>query len=237
MIVGMPSRTRPQRRYDHRLRDLVRRTGDVTVATDLGVPRSTARGWLAEPATVIVSLNGPNLTELELRREVLRLRRCVQKLAALLRLMLAAQRAVGFSLANQRLPDERAKQRILRAVNQARTCMPLRALLRPPSVITESISYVATARHLCARRPVLLSAHIAASTDRGRSPSHRGARDLARVPTRPDGHAGGVGPTTGARVGLGVNLVPPRATVWVAASPTPGPSGEAEGRRACHTLR
>ena len=72
-IVGMPSRTRPQRRYDHRLRDLVRRTGDVTVATDLGVPRSTARGWLAEPATVVVSLDGANLTKLELRQEILRL--------------------------------------------------------------------------------------------------------------------------------------------------------------------
>jgi hypothetical protein len=130
MIVGMPSRIRPQRRYDHRLRDLVRRTGDVTLATDLGVPRSTARGWLAEPATVVVSLEGASLTELEFRQEILRLRRRVQKLAALLRLMLAVQRAVGFSLTHQRLPDGRAKQRILRAVDQARTCMPLRALLR-----------------------------------------------------------------------------------------------------------
>jgi hypothetical protein len=55
MIVVMPSTIRPQRRYDHRLRALVRRAGDVTVTTDLGVPRSTARGWLAEPATVVVS--------------------------------------------------------------------------------------------------------------------------------------------------------------------------------------
>jgi hypothetical protein len=129
MIIGMPSRIRRQRRHDHRLRDLVRRTGDVTLATDLGVTRSTARGWLAEPATVVVSLEGASLTELEFRQEILRLRRRVQKLAALLRLMLAVQRAVGFSLTHQRLPDGRAKQRILRAVDQARTCMPLRALL------------------------------------------------------------------------------------------------------------
>jgi putative transposase len=129
MIGGMPSRIRPQRRYDHRLRDLVRHTGDVTVATDLGVPRSTARGWLAGPATVVVSLDRANLTELELRQEILRLRRRVQKLAALLRLMLAVQWAVGFSLTHQRLPDGRAKQRILRAIDQPRTCMPLRALL------------------------------------------------------------------------------------------------------------
>jgi hypothetical protein len=50
MIICMPSTTRQQRRYNHRLRNLVHRTGDVTVATDLGVPRSTARGMAARGA-------------------------------------------------------------------------------------------------------------------------------------------------------------------------------------------
>jgi len=45
MIGAMPI-GRSQQRYDHRLRHVVQRTGDVTVATALGVPRSTARGWL-----------------------------------------------------------------------------------------------------------------------------------------------------------------------------------------------
>jgi hypothetical protein len=44
MIISTPTTARPQQRYDHRLRNLVQCTGDVTVATDLGVPRSTARG-------------------------------------------------------------------------------------------------------------------------------------------------------------------------------------------------
>ena len=56
MIIFMPPTARPQHRYDHRLRNLVQRTGDVTVATDLGVPRSTARGWLGGP-TVVVCLD------------------------------------------------------------------------------------------------------------------------------------------------------------------------------------
>jgi hypothetical protein len=47
MIIPMPTTGRPQQRYDHRLRDLVQGTGDVTIATDLGVPRTTDRGWLA----------------------------------------------------------------------------------------------------------------------------------------------------------------------------------------------
>src|SRR5215204_3007156 len=46
MIVPCRLRPRPQQRYDHRLRNLVQRTGDVTVATDLGVP-SLDRAWLA----------------------------------------------------------------------------------------------------------------------------------------------------------------------------------------------
>ena len=57
MIVSMPTTARPQERYDHRLRNLVQRTGDVIVATDLGVPRSTARGWLGAAPTVVVCLD------------------------------------------------------------------------------------------------------------------------------------------------------------------------------------
>jgi putative transposase len=130
MIGSMPSTARPQQRYDHRLRDLVQRTGDVTVATRLGVPRSTARGWLRAAPTVVVCLDVADLTEPELRQEVLQLRRRVQKLTALLRLALALLRTSGFRLAGARLPDGRAKMRILRAVDLARDYLPLQAALR-----------------------------------------------------------------------------------------------------------
>ena len=113
MIRSMPTTARPQQRYDHRLRNLVHRTGNVTVATNLGVPRSTARGWLAAP-TVVVCLDVADLTEPELRQEVLKLRRRVQKLTALLRLVLALLRTSGFRLTEERLPDGRDKMRILR---------------------------------------------------------------------------------------------------------------------------
>jgi putative transposase len=130
MIICMPSTIRPQQRYDHRLRELVQRTGDVTVATDLGVPRSTAHGWLGAVPTVVVSLEVADLTEPELRQEVLKLRRRVRKLTALLRLALALLRTSGFCLTGVRLPDGRAKRRILRAVDRAREYLPLQAVLR-----------------------------------------------------------------------------------------------------------
>jgi putative transposase len=52
----------------------------------------------------------------------------VKKLAALLRLALALLRSSGFTLTHERLPDGRAKIRILRAVDRARAFV--RALLR-----------------------------------------------------------------------------------------------------------
>ena len=150
MIILMTTSRRPQKRYDHRLRELVRGTGNVTIATDLGVPRSTARGWLRETPKVVVRLNATNLTASELQQEIVALRRRVRKLTALLRLALALLRSSGFTLAHKRLRDGRDKTRIVRAVDRAREFVPLRALLRFPATVAESIPCLATARaHLC----------------------------------------------------------------------------------------
>ena len=63
----MATTVRPQQRYDHRLRELVHPTGDVTIATDLGVPRSTARGSLrSAPHAVLASLT---VGDVRLRRD------------------------------------------------------------------------------------------------------------------------------------------------------------------------
>src|SRR5262249_32356032 len=130
MIIPMTTTGRHQQRYDHRLRDLVQRTGDVTIATSLGVPRSTARGWLPTAPTVVVGLDAANLKTSELQEEVLVLRRRVKKLTALLRLALVLLHTSGFRLTHERLPDGRAKVRIVRALDRARLFVPLRALLR-----------------------------------------------------------------------------------------------------------
>ena len=130
MIILMTTSRRAQQRYDHRLRDLVHGTRDVTIATDLEIPRSTARGWLRKAPSVAVSLDVTNLKTSEIQQEILELRRHVRKLTALLRLALALLRSSGFTLTHERLPDGRAKIRILRAVDRAREFVPLRALLR-----------------------------------------------------------------------------------------------------------
>jgi len=83
MIIFMPTMARPQQRYDHRLRNLVQRTEDLTIATDRGVPRSTARGWLGKTPKIVVSLDVTDMRGSELHQEVLELRRRVKKLTAL----------------------------------------------------------------------------------------------------------------------------------------------------------
>ena len=146
----MPTAARMQQRYDHRLRDLVQRTGDVTIATDLGVPRSTARGLLGQTPNVVVTLDATDLTAAELQQEVVKLRRRVKKLTALLRLALALLRSSGFTLTHERLPDGRAKIRILLAVDRARAFVPVRALLRFLRVSPSRFHAWQRLQHACA---------------------------------------------------------------------------------------
>ena len=86
----------------------------------------------------------------ELRQEVLKLRRRVQKLTALLRLALVLLRTSGFRLTGERLPDGRAKVRILRAVDQARQYLALRALLRFLRVSPSRFHAWGRLQHACA---------------------------------------------------------------------------------------
>ena len=120
----------PQQRYDHRLRELVRRTGEVRLATGVGVPRSTARGWLGASYSAVVSLNGADRTEAKLRQEIVTLQRRLTKLAALLRLALVSRPRGGCTLTGERLLDGPDKARLLRAVEGARMSIPLRGILR-----------------------------------------------------------------------------------------------------------
>ena len=107
-------------------------------------------GGSARRRAVVVTLDGADLTEPELRQEILKLRRRVEKLAALLRLALALLHASGFRLSGARLPDGPAKLRILRAVDRARACLPLRAVLRFIDVSPSRFQVWRRRQHACA---------------------------------------------------------------------------------------
>lgn len=121
---------RTQRTYDHRLRDWVRRTGDVAIAVRLGVPRSTAAGWLRRGSPTVVTTEQLAANDSDPRIEVLRLRRRVGKLRVVVRLLAAVQRVLDIDLERRRIDDVEAKLRLLRAIDRAQPELSLRNTLR-----------------------------------------------------------------------------------------------------------
>ena len=66
----------------------------------------------------------------QLQREVLQLRRRIQKLTALLRVLLVVFRISGYSLNQTRLSEGGNKRSLLQAIERSRSALPLRSLLR-----------------------------------------------------------------------------------------------------------
>jgi len=122
--------TRILHSYDHRLRDLVRSTGDIGHATRRGVPRSTARGWLTSTRAEVVTVDIVNMDVVDLQQEVLILCARVERLVAMLRLVFVLLKVSGFSLAHARLPDGLTKISLLRVIERTRSALPMRTVLR-----------------------------------------------------------------------------------------------------------
>ena len=126
----MPENTHIQKQYDHRLRRLIQKTGDLDLAVRYGVPRSTARGWLKQASTDVVSIDVLDMDAEALQREVLYLRRRITRLLALLHLVVVAIKVAEFSFNRVRIPEGARKQRLLRAIQRTRTHLPLREVLK-----------------------------------------------------------------------------------------------------------
>ena len=108
----MPENTHTQKQYDHRLRRLIQKTGDLDLAVRYGVPRSTARGWLKQARTDVVSIDVLDMDAEALQREVLYLRCRITRLQALLHLVVVAIKVAEFSFDRVRIPegDEAARR-------------------------------------------------------------------------------------------------------------------------------
>lgn len=121
---------RLQRTYDHRLVRLVQETGDITVATGVGVPRSTAAGWRRRAQRVVTSTPTCEATEQDLRNRLARVEGRLRRCTALLRVLLAVVRIVQPDLTRLRVPLGSDKTRLLRAVDRSRGVVRLPRLLR-----------------------------------------------------------------------------------------------------------
>jgi putative transposase len=126
----MTSTTRTQRQYDHRLRQLIRSTGDVPFAVRQGIPPSIARGWVKATPADVVSFDVVEMDKFRIEQEVLALRRRVERLVAILRLLVTLLKVSGFSLARTRVPDGTRKSSLLRIIERTRSALPLHVALR-----------------------------------------------------------------------------------------------------------
>lgn len=126
----MANREVRQQVYDHRLRDLVRQTGDIGIATAAGVPRSTAAGWLRRDLQPVVSVDVVDMTESDLRAEVAKLRRRTRTLSAVVALLVAVLRVSDRRTPRLDLSDRTTRAGLLRAADRARKVLPTSAVLK-----------------------------------------------------------------------------------------------------------
>ena len=229
----MATSERRQRSYDHRLRNLVRQSGDPRIATDLGVPRSTVKGWLRETPRQVVTLDVLDMREPELQLELLRLRLQIQKLRALLRLLAVLLRISGFSLANQRLPEEQREKlrRSCRTIDRARKVIlapsptphswPVTQHVTMPGVASRKGAPSTTCRPVPDPRPN--------SSPLPEIQNHQGNGDVPGVSPRPDRNARCPRPTTRKGLRFTIDMVSARSRVRLATASTPTTPGEAQG--------
>ena len=126
----MTSTTRTQNKYDHLLREHVRSTGDVNHAIRLGVPRSTARGWVKLAPAEVITLDVVDMDNLRLQQEVLKLRARLGWAIAILRLFVVVLKASDISLSNIRFPEGTTKRMLLRTIERSSCVLPLKVALR-----------------------------------------------------------------------------------------------------------
>jgi len=120
----MPTETRTHRRYDHRFRELIRRTGDIDLALQHGVPRSTARGWLTSSNVAVVSIDACDMDVERLRCQVVMLRRRIARLIAVLRVLIVVLRICGEPVNRARIPEGKDKRLLLQAIARSRGVLP-----------------------------------------------------------------------------------------------------------------
>ena len=145
MIRAMSSTARPQQRFDHRLRHLVHRSRDVTLATDIGVATRGSEAAATHPeAHCATSARAGSATNL-------------------------------WGSPHRRTPAGRTRQDTDPARRGSGRVPPIASGFAVPTCVAESVPCLApTAAGVCPRRSVLVSPHITVSTDAPRGPGDQG---------------------------------------------------------------
>ena len=125
----MPQLSGSRRSYDHRIRQIVCETGNPRIFRHLRIPRSTTASWLSRERPSVVSLDWSHDIASVLDENE-RLKRRTERQTAIIRLLVVLLKLSGFRLDEQRLPDGKAKARVLRAVDRCKDALSLKSALR-----------------------------------------------------------------------------------------------------------
>jgi transposase InsO family protein len=119
-----------RRTYDYRIQEAICESGDRNLFPELNIPRSTIRSWIHRGMPEVISCDLATHDRAELTAEIERLRCRTALLGAVVGLLIAVLRASKIQLEYERLPDGDAKKILLRAIDRARSVLPLNAALR-----------------------------------------------------------------------------------------------------------
>jgi len=125
----MPRLLRSRRSYDHRIREIVCQTRNPRIFQHLRIPRSTTASWLSRGRPSVVSLDWQHDIASVLDENE-RLKRRTERQPAIIRLLVVLLKLSGFRLDEQRLPDGKAKAKVLRAVDRSKDTLPMKSALR-----------------------------------------------------------------------------------------------------------
>jgi len=125
----MPQLPGSRRSYDHRIREIVCETGNPGIFQHLRIPRSTTASWLSRGRRSVVSLDRQHDIASVLDENE-KLKRRTRRQTAIIRLLVVVLKLSGFRLDEQRLPDGKAKAKVLRAVERSKDALALKSALR-----------------------------------------------------------------------------------------------------------
>ena len=126
----MPQLSGSRRSYDHRIREIDCRTGNPRIFRHLRIPRSTTASCLSRGRRSVISLDW-NRDMASVLDENVKLGRRTERQTAIIRLLVVLLKLSEFRLDEQRLPDGKAKARILRGIDRCKDALPLKSTLRP----------------------------------------------------------------------------------------------------------
>ena len=85
--------------------------------------QATARDWSRSVSPKVVTLDVASMSEHELRKELIELRKRNATLLAVLRLVVVLLKVCEVSLVRRRLPSDKKKRALLRAVDRSKTAL------------------------------------------------------------------------------------------------------------------